>query len=136
MAENMEGTSGAPLFFPSPDTAQPVPDVADLQPSAINLDPVALQAMNREELGKEILEMLACLRRRPLQEVTEGAPYTDGTLALDSMTAVWVISTVGKAFKRRLVRLSEVDNESLRSVGGVAQLIQQAIVPIDVAGAA
>jgi hypothetical protein len=136
MTENVVGSSGAPLFFPSPGAAQPVPDVVDPQPSTIDLDPVALQAMSREELGQEILEMLACLRRRPLQEVAAGVPYADGTLALDSMTAVWVISTVGKAFNRRLVRLSEVDIESLRSVGGVTRLIQQAIAPSVLAGAA
>jgi len=136
MTENVAGSAGASLFFASPATAQPVPDVIDPQTSTIDLDPGALQAMSREELCHEILEMLACLRRQPFQEVAAGALYTDGTLALDSMTAVWVISTVGKAFKRRLVRLSEVDAESLRSVGGVARLIQRATASIVVAGAA
>lgn len=136
MTENVLGPSGAPLFFASPGTAQLVLDVVDPQPRAIDLDPSALQAMGQEELGHEIVEMLACLRRQPVQEVAAGALHADGTLALDSMTAVWVISTVGKAFNRRLVRLSEVDTESLRSVGGVATLIEQAIAPMVVVGVA
>lgn len=130
------GASGAPLFFPSPGTVPPAPDVVDPQPSTVELDPTALQAMNRDQLGAEILQMLAVLRRQPLHELAAGAPHTDGTLALDSMTAVWVISHVGKAFGRRLVRLSEVDNESLRSVGTVARLIHRVISAIPTAGAA
>jgi acyl carrier protein len=80
--------------------------------------------------------MLACLRRRTLQEVAAGDMYSDGTLAVDSMTAVWVITTFGKAFRRRLVRLSDVDPDSLRSVGSVAKLIKQTTASLMAAGAA
>lgn len=129
-------TSGAPLFFPSPGAVSPAPDVVDPQPSTIDLDPIALQSMTRDELREEILRMLACLRRQSVQEIATGTQHTDGTLALDSMTAVWVISRVGTAFGRHLVRLSEVEDESLRSVGTVATLIRQAIAPVAAAGAA
>ncbi|RSN52639.1 hypothetical protein DMH01_41440 [Amycolatopsis sp. WAC 04182] len=129
------GAFGAPLFFPSSGVVPSAPDV-DLQPSDIALDPIALQAMSRDELCEEVLRMLACLRRQSVQEVAAGAQHTDGTLALDSMTAVWVISRVGTAFGRHLVRLSEVEDESLRSVGTVAALIRQSIAPTANAGAA
>ena len=92
--------------------------------------------MGEAEIQQQILEMLACLKRRPLHEVAAGAQHTDGTLAFDSMTAVWVISTVGKAFGRRLVRLSDVDRDSLRSVGGVSKLIKQTTASLSVTGAA
>ena len=105
-------------------------------PSAIQLDPAAVQAMSEVEIQRQVLEMLACLRRRPVQEVAAGAPHTDGTVAIDSMTAVWVIATVGKAFGRRLVRLSDVDRDSLRSVGSVSKLIKQTTASLSVMGAA
>lgn len=137
MTENVASSSSAPLFFPSPATTGPdAPDIVAPQPDSLELDPVALQAMNADELCEEILRMLAFLRRRTMQEVAAGAPYLDGTLALDSMTAVWVISTVGKEFKQRLVKLSDVAVDSLRSVGGVATVIGQAIASITVEGVA
>ncbi|MEW2518623.1 hypothetical protein [Actinacidiphila alni] len=136
MTENMHGASGAPLFFPSPApvvalqlSAAGWADGCDpsLGPSAIRLDCGALQAMTEPEMQQQVLEMLMCLRRQSLQEVSGGPAHTDGTPAIDSMTAVWVISTVGKAFDRPLVRLSSVRRESLHSVGGVAELIRQTI---------
>jgi hypothetical protein len=105
-------------------------------PSAIQLDPAAVQASSEAEIQQQVLDMLACLRRRPLHEVTAGALHTDGTLVIDSMTAVWVLSTVGKAFGRPLVRLSDVDRDSLRSVGGVSKLIKQTTSSLSVTGAA
>lgn len=154
MDENMAGSTGGPLFFPtatSPSepsaqvdrpgsaSAELVPTMSwnpRLGPSAIQLDPLAVQASSEAEIQQQVLEMLACLRRRPLQEVVAGALHTDGTLVIDSMTAVWVISTVGKAFGRRLVRLSTVDRDSLRSVGGVSKLIKQTTSSLSVTGAA
>ncbi len=141
MNENVVASSGAPLFFPTPAApvlAGPEEQVPSSDsgrgPSDIELDSAALQGMGETELRQQVLEMLTCLRRCTLQELTGGALHTDATLAIDSMTAVWIISTVGKAFGRRLVRLSEVDRDSLRSVGGVARLIKQTTA--SVAGAA
>jgi hypothetical protein len=134
MDENVDGSDGAPLFFTSVQTEVAVSATAGAGgssswdpsrgPSAISLDASRIRAMSEAELRAEILRMLACLRRRPLGEVASGPAYTDGTLAIKSMTAVWILSTVGKALGRRLVRLSDVDRESLRSVGGVSRLIK------------
>lgn len=145
MAENMHSASGAPLFFPAPaPTAAPqlsAPGWAagcdpSQGPSAIRLDRSALQAMTEPETEQQILEMLMCLRRQSLQDVANSPAHADGTPEIDSMTAVWVVSTVGKAFDQPLVRLSSVRRESLRSVGGVAALIRQAIPAQLVIGAA
>lgn len=140
MNENMAGSGSQPLFFPStPAPAERSASPSNGQasgngsweprrgPSAITLDPVAIQAMTEAELRQETLAMLACLKRQPLTELTAGPAHTDGTLAIKSMTAVWILSTVGKAFGRRLVRLSDVDADALRSIGGVARLIKQAV---------
>jgi hypothetical protein len=149
MNENMAGSSRGPLFFPthteqpssalSADSPAPSPVVAwdpSCGPRAIQLDRAAVQAMSQAELEDQTLEMLACLKRRPMSEIAAGAAHTDGTLAIDSMTAVWVLSIVGKAFGRRLVRLSEVDRDSLRSVGGVSKLIKQTTASLPAIGAA
>jgi hypothetical protein len=149
MNENMAGTRGQSLFFPStpapaersvPPSNEQAPDNGSREPqrgpSAIALDPVAIQKMTEAELRQEMLGMLALLKRQPLSEVAAGPAHTDGTLAIKSMTAVWILSTVGKAFGRRLVRLSKVDADALRSIGGVARLIRQALSKQSAIGAA
>lgn len=142
MTENTAAGVQPPLFFPeSVPTALPEP-VAAAQgdprrgPGAIRLDAAAIRRMGEQDLQQQILWMLACLRRRPVEEVAAGAAHADGTLGITSVVAVWIISTVGKAFGRRLVRLSEVDRKSLRSVGGVASLIRTSISPLPLARAA
>lgn len=133
MDENVGGSEGAPLFFTSPRTEAAPPATIGAGgsswdpsqgPSAIKLDASRIRIMSELELRGELLRMLACLKRRPLSEVATGPAYTDGTLAIKSMIAVWILSTVGKAFGGPLVRLSNVDGESLRSVGGVSRLIK------------
>lgn len=143
-----------PLFFPStavpspssapatpPPEGTPVSEVVPAPalrpgPDTLQIDPDAVCAMDETEIGQQVVEMLACLKRRPAAEIAAGVAHTDGTLAIGSMTAVWVLATVGKAFGRRLVRLSEVERDALRSVGGVAKLIRRATARAAVTGAA
>jgi hypothetical protein len=147
----MAGAGSGSLFFPATtrtttttlrrqETSPPDDDqgAGNLHPgpASIQLDPATVCAMSEAEIREQVLEMLACLKRRPMAEVAAGDSHTDGTLAIGSMIAVWVLSTVGKAFGRRLVRLSDVDRESLRSVGGVSRLIKQATARPAAAGAA
>ncbi len=149
MDENAEGSGGVPLFFPSaPAQVEPstppapvrTPSIGSwdprLGPSAIRLDAAAIRAMTESELQDVTLGMLACLKRRPMSDVAAGPAYADGTLAIKSMIAVWILSTVGKTFGRRLVRLSDVDRDSLRSLGGVSRLIKETTVALPVSGAA
>lgn len=127
VSENMAGASGAPLFFPAMASVPPVTAPAQPVPE-VTLDPAALRGMTTEELQGVVDGLLARLRRRAQRDTDDRD--ADGTLAISSMTAVWVISTVGKAFGRRLVRLSEVDRGCLRSVGGVAGLLRQRIADV------
>ncbi len=139
MTENMAASPGGPLFFPATGPAQSAdaPSVPGNSPLRFALDGPSLRVMTEGELQEVIMMLLARLERRPLEVVATRPIYTDATTAIDSMTAVWVIATVGKALgRRRLVRLSDVDRESLCSVGGVAKLIRRAIDTTRVAGAA
>lgn len=56
---------------------------------------------------------------------------TDGTPAIPSLIAVWLLNEVGKAIGvKRPVSLSTVINkQDLRSVGGVARLLHQVFHP-------
>lgn len=59
-------------------------------------------------------------------------PGEDGTPAISSMIAVWVLSQVGKALgtNKSPVKLSKVENpEDLRSIGGVARLLHAVFHP-------
>lgn len=59
------------------------------------------------------------------------APADDGTPAISSLIAVWLLSQVGKALgTKRPVNLAKVtDRENLRSVGGVARLLHEVLHP-------
>jgi hypothetical protein len=59
------------------------------------------------------------------------SPAGDGTRAIPSLIAVWLLSQVGKAIAtKRPVNLSKVaDLNDLRSVGGVARLLHHALHP-------
>jgi hypothetical protein len=54
--------------------------------------------------------------------------HPDGSPAIKSLIGVWLISQVGGLVgKKRLVNLSDVDRLLLRSVGGVAHLVREAL---------
>lgn len=136
MTDDSTGTAGGPLFFPP---GRPVDSGATegTTPSASNADGPELREMTEGELRETVSALLAQLQRRSMEEIAAGQAYTDGTPAIDSMTAVWVVATIGKRVGRRLVKLSDVERESLCSVGGVARLVHRAIAEaIGQAGAA
>ncbi|MGH3304232.1 MAG: hypothetical protein ACRDOK_21650 [Streptosporangiaceae bacterium] len=141
MTENVSSDSLGSLFF---KTARQAPSSKPLT-AVSGIDPLAgpagmtlhAAALRDEALQQEIMLMLACLQRRAPAEVAAGPLHSDGTLGLDSMTAVWVIATIGRAFGCKLLKLSEVDRDSLRSVGGLASLVRQSIAELPLlAGAA
>jgi hypothetical protein len=163
MTENMvDASGGGPLFFPTPSHASPRPATAPIVPvqappdaaeprtlgqdqgfdhrrgpAGIELNTDLLRSMSQAQLEEQVLMMLACLRRRPMQEILQCPAHTDGTLAIKSIIAVWVVSTMGAAFGRQLVRLSDVkDRDSLCSVGGVSRLIGESIIALVEAGVA
>lgn len=107
-----------------------------LSPPAAALAPVvqqaagapALQTMTEEELIVEILGRIAAAEQRPLHELEGDPKHIDGTVAIDSMTAVSALASIGGTVGRpRLVDLSRVDREDLRSVAGLARLARRAL---------
>lgn len=57
-----------------------------------------------------------------------GDTASDGTPTVASLVAVWLISqAAAEAGRPRLVNLSKVRREDLRSVGGVARLVYQGL---------
>jgi hypothetical protein len=55
----------------------------------------------------------------------------DGTPQIPSLVAVWLISQVGKTVGRpKLVNLSRVRREEMRSLGGVARLVHRTLHPV------
>ena len=55
----------------------------------------------------------------------------DGTARIPSLVSVWLISQVSAAVDQpKLVNLSRVDREELRSIGGVTRLIHRTLHPV------
>ena len=96
----------------------PVPGVAPLADA---------RGRSRAELERDLEDTI---RRGKAAIVL--SPGDDGTPAISSMIAVWVLTQVGKAVgtNRSPVKLSKVENpEDLRSIGGVARLLHAAFHP-------
>lgn len=133
MTENSAASGIGKLFFPPAEDAAvggpsvPAADaIAAGRPGAA-LSAADLESMSEAQLQAEILTLLAQLQRRRLAEPAIGQAHPDGTLGVDSMTAVWVVATLSKVYGRKLVNLSKVDRDSLRSVGGLAGLVRHAV---------
>ncbi len=81
------------------------------------------------ELERDLTELLRATR--PTCVTTEAA--ADGTPKVASLVSVWLLSQVGKAVgKPKLVNLSKVRREELRSIGGVARLVHRTLNPAQV----
>ena len=73
---------------------------------------------------------LALLLRaaQPNRQLTEMA--ADGSAKIPSLVAVFLINQVGASVRRpKLVDLSRVSREDLRSLGGVARLVHRTLHP-------
>lgn len=95
--------------------------------------PVTPLADIRTRSAAELEQDLTVLLRaaRPTCVTTEVAG--DGTPKVASLVSVWLLSQVGNAVGRpKLVNLSKVRREELRSVGGVARLVHRALHPVPV----
>ena len=79
------------------------------------------------ELEHDLAELLRLVR--PTCVTTEVAG--DGTPKVASLVSVWLLSQVGNAVGRpKLVNLSKVRREELRSIGGVARLVHRTLHPV------
>lgn len=93
-----------------------------------NTTPLAdVRARSVAELEQELAELLRAAR--PAGQLAELAD--DGSPRVASLVAVWLLSQVGNAVGRpKLVNLSKVRREELRSIGGVARLVHRTLHPV------
>lgn len=79
------------------------------------------------EIELDLTDLLRAVR--PTRVTTEVA--ADGSPKVASLIAVWLLSQVGNAVGRpKLVNLSTVRREELRSIGGVARLVHRTLHPV------
>lgn len=91
-----------------------------------------VRARSAAELERDLTELLRSTR--PTCVLTEVA--ADGSAKVASLVSVWLLSQVGNAVGRpKLVNLSKVRREKLRSIRGVAQLIHRTLHPVPTARA-
>lgn len=93
--------------------------------------PATLLADVRTRSVNELEGDLTTLLRaaRPTSVLTEVA--ADGSSKVASLVAVWLLSQVGSIVGRpKLVNLSKVRREELRSIRGVAQLVHRTLHPL------
>lgn len=115
--------TGSPLFELPP--AAPLPRPRRVPPA---VDAGRIDSLDVDGLVEELTELLSRLKNRTTDELLAGEIAPDGSIALKSQIAVCLIGTVGKAFGRpRLVNLSRVPRDDLRSVRGIARLIRAAL---------
>lgn len=79
------------------------------------------------EIERDLTELLRAAR--PTCVNSEHA--ADGSPRVASLVSVWLLSQVGNAVGRpKLVNLSKVRREELRSIGGVARLVHRTLHPV------
>jgi hypothetical protein len=84
-------------------------------------------ARTAAELEQDLTELLR--KVRPTCVTTDVA--ADGSPKVASLVSVWLLSQVGSAVgKPKLVNLSKVRREELRSIGGVARLVHRTLHPV------
>jgi hypothetical protein len=86
-----------------------------------------VRTLSVTELERDLTALLRTAR--PTCVLSELAD--DGSPRVASLVSVWLLSQVGKAVGRpKLVNLSKVGREELRSIGGVARLVHRTLHPV------
>lgn len=87
-------------------------------------------------MQQTLRDLLGALKNKTADELEVGERHENGTLSITSHLAVWLIGRVTEAYGQRLVKLSEIPvRDSLRSIGGLAELLVNAIKKIQGASA-
>lgn len=80
------------------------------------------------EMQQVLESLLGALKNVSDAQLQLGERAGDGSLRITSHLAVWLIGKVTDAYGAKLVRLSQVPTrESLRSISGLAELLNAAI---------
>jgi hypothetical protein len=86
--------------------------------------------MSAQQLQAELAELLRTGRRMTPEQLAGMPRAADGSARIPSMIAVWLLSQVSRALGvRRVVNLSKVRREDLRSLRGVAGLLHATLHP-------
>jgi hypothetical protein len=94
------------------------------RPPPVPVPTTPVQGYSQSELQQHLTELLSSAL--PKQVLSEVMP--DGSPRVASLIAVWLLSQIGAAVGRpKLVNLSKVRREELRSLGGVARLAFDAL---------
>ncbi len=112
-----------------------IPSVAPPPPANLRSTAVPSAALIlREVAGRTVRQLQDDLTRvlraaQPSRQLSELAD--DGSPKIPSLVAVFLLSQVGAAVGRpRLVNLSRVRREDMRSLGGVARLVHRTLQPV------
>ncbi len=124
MTENSPSRASESPFFPLPPAASgPRP-----QRLAVQLNRRQLETLDLAGLGAVLLDLLARLKNQPPADTAETELAQDGTAAIKSVVAVWLLASVGAAAGNpRLVNLRRINRDELHSIGGVARLVRAAL---------
>jgi len=133
------GHGRGPTFFPAKAPALPSPvarpaagaptlSLTERVAAVAGLDRAYLETATRAEMEQTLQALLGALKRGSRADLEAGERHGDGSLRITSHIAVWLIGRVSDAYGCRLVKLSEVPSrDSLRSIGGLAELLMKAI---------
>lgn len=93
-----------------------------------NATPLAsVRSRSVDDLQRDLTQLLRV--GQPACPTAELAP--DGSPRIPSLVSVWLLTQVGSAVGRpKLVNLSKVRREELRSIGGVARLVHRTLHPV------
>lgn len=116
-------------LFGRPVAGEPAPPAVDV-PIAPTLGPAqqlaALQAMDRVALQAHLEGLLAALQHNGA--AVAGELHADGSIAIKSMHAVFLLAEVAASVgRRRLVTLSKVARTDLESLAGLARLVARSL---------
>jgi hypothetical protein len=109
----------------APPPPPAVPPAAVVTGAAVILQGAAARTV--DQLEEDLARVLrAAQPNRQLSELAD-----DGSPKIPSLIAVFLLSQVGAALGRpRLVNLSRVRREDMRSIGGVARLVHRTLHPV------
>jgi hypothetical protein len=110
--------------------APPPPPPVAVAPTAIPTTATILSAVAARTVDQLQSDLTRLLRAaQPNRQLTDMAD--DGSAKIPSLVAVFLINQVGASVSRpKLVDLSRVRREDLRSLGGVARLVHRTLHPV------
>lgn len=128
MRKNSVQTGDPALFDYGPDEAAPPLDALVFDRLGVPLSKEAANSMNEATVLASILKVIANLQQRTVDDLLQEGPATpQGSVVLDSIEVVYVISQFSQAYSKSLINLSGVDDDNWSSTQPLAALLFGAI---------